>query len=86
MAKTADVRARIELSTRETVKTILNMLDISESEAIRSFYRQIILHRGIPFELKIPNAETKKAIKNSIENKECEIFSNEEDLFDDLGI
>ena len=55
MAKTANLYARIEPDLKENAEAILNVLGISASSAITMFYKQIVMHNGIPFELKIPN-------------------------------
>lgn len=55
MAKSANLYARIEPNLKENAEAILNVLGISASSAITMFYKQIVMHNGIPFELKIPN-------------------------------
>lgn len=86
MAKTAFIRARIEPSLKEHVEEILDKLGLTQTEAIKLFYKQIELAQGLPFEVKIPNKETKKAIKDSVESKNQEHFSSADHLFEDLGI
>ena len=54
MAKTANLYARIEQELKEQAETILAALGIPASNAITMFYKQIILQRGIPFEMKLP--------------------------------
>lgn len=54
MAKTANLYARIEPEVKEQAESILNALGIPASSAINMFYKQIILQKGIPFDLKIP--------------------------------
>ena len=54
MAKTANLYARIEPEVKAQAENILDTLGIPVSSAINMFYKQIILQRGIPFELKIP--------------------------------
>ena len=54
MAKTANLYARIEPELKEQAEAILSALGIPVSNAINMFYKQIILQRGIPFELKLP--------------------------------
>ena len=54
MAKTANLYARIEPDVKEQAENILSVLGIPVSNAITMFYKQIILQRGIPFELKLP--------------------------------
>ena len=56
MAKTANLYARIEPDVKEQAENILDALGIPASNAINMFYKQIILQRGLPFEVKIPGA------------------------------
>lgn len=55
MAKTANLYVRIEPDVKEQAESILAVLGIPVSNAINMFYKQIILHRGIPFEVRIPS-------------------------------
>lgn len=54
MAKTANLYARIEPDVKDQAEAILSALGIPVSNAINMFYKQIILQRGIPFEMKLP--------------------------------
>ena len=54
MAKSANLYARIEPDLKEQAETILNALGIPASNAITMFYKQIILQKGLPFEVKLP--------------------------------
>ena len=56
MAKTANLYARIEPDLKEQAETILSALGIPASNAISMFYKQIILQRGLPFEVKLPQS------------------------------
>ena len=55
MAKTANLYARIEPEVKEQAEAILNALGIPASNAINMFYKQIILKKGLPFEVKLPD-------------------------------
>ena len=55
MAKSANLCARIEPEVKEQAETILSALGIPASNAINMFYKQIILHKGLPFEVKLPD-------------------------------
>ncbi len=54
MAKSANLYARIEPDVKEQAEAILNALGISASNAITMFYKQIILKKGIPFDVRLP--------------------------------
>lgn len=55
-AKSANLYARIEPDVKEQAESILTALGIPASNAINMFYKQIILNRGLPFEVKLPEA------------------------------
>lgn len=55
-AKSANLYARIEPDVKEQAEGILSALGIPVSNAINMFYKQIILQRGLPFEVKLPYA------------------------------
>lgn len=54
--KSANVYARIEPDVKEQAESILTALGIPASNAINMFYKQIILNRGLPFDVKIPTS------------------------------
>ena len=54
MSKTSNVYVRLEPSVKEQSEAILNRLGIPMSNAIALFLQQVILHRGIPFDVKLP--------------------------------
>lgn len=52
--KTANVNVRIQKNIKARAEEILDTMGISRATAIDMFYRQIILHNGIPFRLCVP--------------------------------
>ena len=52
--KSANLYARIEPDIKEQAESILAALGIPASNAINMFYKQIILQRGLPFDVKLP--------------------------------
>ena len=59
------VKSRIEPALKADAEAILQKLGLSLSDVIRLTFRQIVARRGLPFDVKIPNAETIAAIKES---------------------
>ena len=53
MAKTESLYVRMEPELKNQAEEILSSLGLSASTAINMFYRQIVLKRGIPFDLKL---------------------------------
>jgi len=85
MAKTAMTHARLTPEVKEQAEKILKDLGISISAAYEMYYRQIIAHQGIPFDLRIPNAETRQAMRDAREGKGRKVDTID-DLFKDLDI
>lgn len=54
MAKSANLYARIEPDVKEQAKAIIGALGIPVSNAITMLYKQIILQKGLPFEVRLP--------------------------------
>jgi addiction module RelB/DinJ family antitoxin len=54
VAKTTNVFARVEPEVKMQAESVLAELGIPMSNAISLYLRQIILRRGIPFEVKLP--------------------------------
>lgn len=57
MANTSAVYARIDTDLKENAEKILSQLGISPSGAIQMLYSQIVLTRGLPFDLHLPSAK-----------------------------
>ena len=55
MVKTANLYARIEPELKNEAESILGDLGVPVSNAINMFYRQIVIHRGLPFSVKLPS-------------------------------
>jgi DNA-damage-inducible protein J len=84
-AKTATARARVRPEIKVRAEGIIHDLGLSVSAAFELFYRQIILNNGLPFDVRIPNDATRKAIEDARAGHGKK-FRTSEALFDDLDI
>ncbi len=68
--KSASVNVRINENIKQHAESILEDLGISRAVAIDLFYRQIILHKGLPFDLKLntPPLSTPDFTPSELEN------------------
>ncbi len=57
MARTANVFARVEPEIKEQAESVLDQLGIPMSNAVGMFLRQVVLQKGIPFEMKLPGTK-----------------------------
>lgn len=83
MHKSATVNTRIDPQLKEKAESILHKVGLSAAEAVRLFYTQICLHKGLPFEAKIPNKTTAQAMKDASDRK-TKKSHNVDDIFNDL--
>jgi len=65
MNKSEMIRARVEPGLKKEAEAVLGKLGMTPTEAITVFYRQIALNRGLPFSVRIPNAATRKALRDA---------------------
>jgi DNA-damage-inducible protein J len=84
MAKTATIQTRVDPTVKHNAQIILKKLNISMSEAISMYLSQITLHKGIPFELKIPNQVTAKTLKSTDNGQDLHRVDSVEELFQEL--
>ena len=59
------IHARIDPKLKESAERVFSTLGISTTEAIRLFLKQVQLHKGLPFPVLIPNAQTIAAMKEA---------------------
>jgi DNA-damage-inducible protein J len=60
--KTTDVRSRVEPEIKESATEVLAQCGLTLSDGIRLFLRQVIAEKGLPFDVKVPNAATLAAM------------------------
>ena len=65
MAKTEMIRARMEPDLKRQAEALFSELGLSTTEAITLFYKQVTVHRGLPFDVRVPNAETIDALRQA---------------------
>jgi DNA-damage-inducible protein J len=82
MGKTGYITARIEPKLKARAGRVLTKLGVSTTDAITMFLRQVVLRGGLPFEVRVPNSETRKAIEE-LEAGGGEIFhGSTKEIFD----
>ena len=80
MAKTATIRARIEPELKWQAEELFSQLGLSVTQAITLFYKQVTLQKGLPFAVKIPNAETLQALLQARDREGLSEYSSLEEL------
>ncbi len=83
MAKTAMTHTRITPEVKTEAERIIKGLGLSISAAHELFYRQIITHKGLPFDLRILNQDTIQAMDEARKGI-GEKYDSVADMFDDM--
>lgn len=84
MAAEAMVRARIDGQVKEKAATVLAEMGLSVSDAIRMLLVRVAAEKALPFEARVPNAETVAAMEEARSGK-LRSFVTVEELMADLN-
>ena len=90
----ANVSIKVNDQDKKEVEKIFSELGLTISSATNAFFKQVILHNGIPFKLRtkrksstishIPNNETIKAIKECEQGGNSTTYSNYAEFLKEL--
>ena len=69
-SKTATVLARVDPELKKEAEEILDRLGIPTSLLVNMLYKQIVLTRGVPFDLRLP-VESGEFDIERMKNKDC---------------
>ena len=86
MAATAMIHVRVDEDDKAKAEEALRAMGFSVSDAVRIFLKRVVADQAIPFELRVPNAETRAAMTEATEmlRHRRARFANAQELFDDL--
>ena len=82
---TTMVHVRVDQKTKESAAKTLAAMGISVSDAVRMLLVRVAAEKALPFEVKVPNATTVKAMRAADRGKGKRMNSAGV-LFKDLGI
>jgi len=83
--KTQTIHARVSPQVKKASEKILKSIGLTMSEAIGLFLKQLANRKEFPLELRVPNAETIRALKASSEGKNLISYSSVDELFEALS-
>ena len=101
MARTSNIYTRVETEIKEQAEKILSQLGIPMSNAITIFLRQVVMHKGIPLDMKLPqkmpaslealteaefNAEIEKGFNDIAAGKVSSVDDVSQRMRQDFGI
>lgn len=84
MSKSAFLNARIDPGLKAKAEKVFSGIGVTASQAITMFYYQVVLRRGMPFDVAIPNKETLAAFKELEEGGGEVVTGSTADAFDGI--
>ena len=86
MAATAFVRARIDERLKDEAAAVLAEMGLTVSDVVRMTLTRVARDKALPFELRVPSAETRSAMEESraMMKKRAPRFDNGEALIKSL--
>jgi DNA-damage-inducible protein J len=85
-ATTTMVHVRVDEETKAQATEALAAMGLSVSDAVRVFLMRVVADKQMPFELKVPNSTTRKAMLEAdkiVKTKRAR-FANATELINDL--
>jgi DNA-damage-inducible protein J len=80
------IRARVSPELRAKAEAIFAKLGMNTSDAIRLFYSQVVLRKGLPFDVRIPNAATAKALRAADRGEGLTRYEDVDAMMRDIGV
>lgn len=86
MAATAMIHVRVDEEVKTQAAETLALMGLSVSDAVRVFLKRVVADKAMPFDVRVPNAETRAAMMEADEivRERNARFATAEGLFDDL--
>jgi DNA-damage-inducible protein J len=85
MAKTAMITTRVDPDLKADAEKVLRKLGISTTEAINLFLSQVRLRKGLPFDVKIPNKTTLKAMQDAEKGRNLSGYDSLDEFFEKMS-
>jgi len=84
MAAGEVVRARLDPELKANASAVLSEMGLTVSDAIRLLFVRVAAEKALPFDVRVPNAETEKAMR-AVEAGDVASFDTIEALLTDLN-
>lgn len=84
MPKTAYINARVDEKLKARAEKVLDQVGVSTTEVITMLLHQIVLRQGVPFEVRVPNAETQVTMRDLRAGKGRRFTGSTDDFFAEL--
>ncbi len=86
MSKQAVLTVGIDPKLKSEAEKVLKELGLTTAQAVTLFFKQVVLRRGLPFELQIPEEKTAEELAEAKAIESAEKFSELDDLFNNFDL
>lgn len=83
MTKTGYINVRVENNLKGKAERVLRRVGVNTSNAVTMFLRQVVIRQGIPFEVRVPNKESRKAVRELRAGK-GKSYATTDEMFEDI--
>lgn len=83
-ADTEMIHARVDGKLKRSTQKIFSDHGLSTTDAIRIFLTQVELHKGLPFPVEVPNAETIAAMEEARDPSKLKHFSSAREMIGEM--
>jgi DNA-damage-inducible protein J len=83
MSANALVRARVASDIKDQASAVLESMGLTVSDLVRVVLTRVAKERALPFDMNVPNAETRAAMEEARAMGRAR-FATAQELFDDL--
>ena len=80
------IRARTNEDVKTDAEDILKRLGLTMSDAVNLFLNQVRLHKGLPFEVRIPNKTTLRTFKKTDKGKELNEYKSMDEFIKKMAV
>lgn len=84
-ATTTMIHVRVDEKTKAQATKALTAMGLSISDAVRVLLMRVAAEKRLPFDIKVPNAQTRAAMAEADELLRRARFATADELFDDLA-
>lgn len=86
MAATAMIHVRVDEEIKTQATETLASMGLSVSDAVRVFLKRVVVEKAMPFEVRVPNIETRAAMAEADEiiRTRRARFASSQEMFDAL--
>lgn len=79
--RTSYINARVEPKLKASATRTLRKVGLSTSDAVTLFLRQVVLEEGMPFPIRVPNAESRRALREAARGRGKVFKGSTKDFF-----